>query len=112
MLWHAFKKHKQEILILALLLCGIAIWKICGVTCLWYRFTGFPCPTCKMTRALLALARGDVTAYLSYNAMALPVAAVVVFEIFHSAFGRYEKVLHLVSAAILLLNFAYYIIRL
>ncbi len=41
--------------------------------CLWHILFGIKCPTCGMTRALLALLQGDVSSYLSYHVMAVPV---------------------------------------
>jgi hypothetical protein len=41
-------------------------------TCLLKRALGVPCPGCGFTRALLALARGDVRASLGLHPLALP----------------------------------------
>lgn len=42
-----------------------------GSACPVYMLTGHPCPGCGVTRAFFALADGDVSLALSYNAFAL-----------------------------------------
>jgi len=44
-------------------------------TCLVHRALGVPCPGCGFTRALLALARGDLAASLTLHPLALPALA-------------------------------------
>lgn len=40
-------------------------------TCLFHRFTGYPCPTCGTTRGLLAFGRGAWRAALLWNPMTM-----------------------------------------
>ena len=82
-----------------------------GIPCIFYKLTSFPCPTCYMTRALLALLRGDTALYFDYNAMALPVASVFILELFGKAWGKYRYILHVYSVFVLVLNLVYYINR-
>ena len=42
--------------------------------CPFRRMTGLPCISCGMTRAVCALARGDVEAAFSYHAASIPLA--------------------------------------
>ena len=65
-----------------------------------------------MSRALLALLRGDLACYAEYNIMAFPVMAVFVCEIFGELFGRYKMALHVCSITVLAVNLLYYFIRL
>ncbi|MBP6963751.1 MAG: DUF2752 domain-containing protein [Armatimonadetes bacterium] len=44
-------------------------------TCVFYRVTGYPCPTCGMTRSLAALAHLDFGRALSFNPIAVILAA-------------------------------------
>lgn len=83
-----------------------------GITCLFYKITSLPCPTCFMTRALFALATGDLKAYADYNIMALPVALVFLSELFIGLFGKYQKVIHISSVIVLAVNLIYYAVRL
>lgn len=43
-------------------------------TCVFYRVTGYPCPTCGMTRSLAALAHLDFRQALSFNPIAVILA--------------------------------------
>ena len=45
-------------------------------TCGLRIFLGIPCPACGLTRATLALARGDLAAALRFQPLALPLLAV------------------------------------
>ncbi len=113
MSWHSFKdSYNHEIAILLLSCIIVAAYHLLDMSCPFLALTGIPCPTCNMTSAILSLLRGDVHSYMSLNAMALPVLAVFVCEIFNRAFGRYKKILHICSAAVLVLNLVYYGIRL
>ena len=51
----------------------VAYYSICNIfniTCPIKHMTGVPCPTCGMTRAMLALMRLDIKGYIEYNPMA------------------------------------------
>ncbi|MBR4072859.1 MAG: DUF2752 domain-containing protein [Clostridia bacterium] len=51
------------------------------IGCVWNYFLGVPCPGCGMTRALIALLRGDIITSLKYHFMlfSLPVLYLYVF---------------------------------
>lgn len=54
----------------SLLLCAAAITGIFlfgGGLCVFRLVTGFPCPGCGMTRALVSLLRGDIPAALGFH---------------------------------------------
>lgn len=53
-----------------------------GVTCLIKYFTGIACPTCGMSGAVLCLLNGDFEGYISSNAFALPVGAIICSLVF------------------------------
>ncbi len=112
MLWHLSKsRYKNEITVLLSCVFLIALYNLLGIPCLFYKITSIPCPTCYMTRALLSLAKGDISAYISYNIMALPVAIVFILELFHKLWGKYENIVHGFSIIILIANFTYYLWR-
>lgn len=46
-------------------------------TCVFYRVTGHPCPTCGMTRALVALTHLDLGRAMALHPLAVVLAAVV-----------------------------------
>lgn len=113
MLWHLFKRIlNSEIFILIVLVGLCAFTQLIGVTCIIYQLIKVPCPTCGMTRALCNLFVGNLNGYANYNIMALPVALVMVSELFYKRFGRYQKLLHWITFCILVINLVYYIFRL
>ncbi len=67
--------------------CYVAVAVVLGFgyvsdqsTCLWQRLTGSPCPGCGMGHALLALARGDVSAAWSFNRGSIVVAPLLLWS--------------------------------
>lgn len=58
--------------------CAFAFWAL-DIGCLFRFAMGMPCPGCGMTRAWLALLRGDVAAAFAYHPMfwAVPLAFVL-----------------------------------
>ena len=108
MSWRSFK---GEFTVLLLCAAAVGVFKALGINCLVRRITGFPCPACGMTRAALALLRGDFSGYAASNAMAVPVAAVFCGELFIKAFGKHKKWVHICTAAVLTVNLVYYIYR-
>ena len=112
MLWQLFKKEfKNEIIVLLLFVILLIICRIFDITCLFYKITNIPCPTCCMTRALLSLIKGDLRAYANYNIMAFPVFLVFIGELFNGLFGRYKAVLHICCVFVLAINLIYYLDR-
>ena len=108
MSWRSFK---QEITVLTLFLVVWGLYNIFDISCLFYELTSIPCPTCYMTSALLSLFKGDIYAYMHYNAMALPVAFIFVGELFNNLFGKHKKILHCLCVIVLGINLFYYIDR-
>lgn len=73
------KKH----FCIILMLCSVRIfYALVHITCPILYLTGYICPTCGVTRALLALIHLNIQSYLSYQPMALPLAIVVLLA-FH-----------------------------
>ena len=73
---------------------------------------GVPCPTCGVTRALLALAQGDLAGYVHYQPMALFLAAAVLLALHHRPLRRWRVALWTYVGGVLLLNLALYFFRL
>jgi len=40
--------------------------------CLWYAITGLPCPSCGMTRSVVAILDGDIRGALLLNPLGVP----------------------------------------
>lgn len=77
------------------------------------RFLGVECPTCGMSRALISLLRLDFRGYFHYNAMALPVALVLLLGMFHSKISDefLKRISLLIIILVCVINLAYYIGR-
>lgn len=54
----------------------LALWLVLEPGCLFRRFTGLPCPGCGMSRAWLAVLRGDIAVALAYHPLFWTVPAV------------------------------------
>ena len=69
---------RKHLALLALIAGTLWLFTSLGVGCPILWLTGFPCPTCGTTRALLALLRLDFHGYLFYQPFAVPLIAAVV----------------------------------
>lgn len=88
----------------------LAVFFATGFTCPILYFFKIPCPTCGVTRALLALLRLDFKAYLQYNFMAVFLVSAV-WLLIHVRLFRRRKIIYGYCAAVLLVNTAVYIFR-
>ena len=52
------------------------------VCCPFHLITGIPCPGCGMTRAFLALAKGDLITAFHYNPFSLLLATIIFLSVF------------------------------
>lgn len=88
-------------------------YSILEISCPVSRLLGFPCPTCGVTRALTALLQGQLSEYLRYHALALPLVFTVLLAVHvKNLKSRWAKTLvWLLIAAVLILNIGYYIVR-
>lgn len=89
----------------------ICILKYFKMTCIFYKITSVPCPTCGMTRAMKSLVKGNFKKYCEYNVMALPVSVAFFLILFNRYLGKYKKIFVAVAAGILVINFLYYILK-
>ena len=109
MLWRSFKlKFEYEFSVIIYFIITYIICRLFNTAYIFYKLTGFRCPTCGMLRALLELLEGDISSYINYNAMALPVAIVFAAELFANRMGKYQKFVHILCVLILILNLLYY----
>lgn len=68
------------------------------------------CPTCGVTRAIIALFGGDIRGYIHHNAMAIPMIAAVIL-LLHLKHIRMRKIWGSVTFFVLILNTVYYFYR-
>lgn len=111
MLWRLFKNNKSEIFILFTFVLFLIVCRFLKIPCIIYKVTGFKCPTCNMTRAILALMKGNIKSYIRLNVMAAPVLLAFLGEIFKKSTGRYKIFFDIYAAVILIINFIYYAYR-
>jgi hypothetical protein len=81
----------------------IAILPVC---CPFNLITGIPCPGCGMTRAFLALARGDLITALHYNPFSMLLAAIIIFTAFGinlRASDRFKSFLYSIFLTVILI---------
>lgn len=85
---------------LALVLNAVFLY-VSGIGCAARYFLGIPCPGCGMTRALLALLRGDVIASLKYHFMLFSVPVFYLYFLFDGRIFKNKKVNTLVLSLII-----------
>lgn len=90
----------------------LLLYNTTGVGCPIRYVLNIPCPTCGMTRALFSLLKLDFSSYFLYNPMALPLAAVILLQIYAHKHTRFKKIINAVTIVTALLIFIVYIIRL
>lgn len=80
----------------------IVLYIILPIGCPIKYFLHFDCPACGSTRAIISLLRGDIRAYFTYNPVALPLLAVVLFALHKGLFNlnRRTEMLILIPSAV------------
>lgn len=105
------KKFAANICILILFLIVVLVLRIFDVTCIFYKLTGIPCPTCYMTRAFEALIKGNIQEYFRLNAMAIPVGVSFLCLVFCNNCRKHKHKFIVFSTIILTINYLYYVFR-
>lgn len=64
-----FNSNRKYLLLLLILYFALVyiLFHIFGISCVFLKFSGFPCPGCGMTRAVLALMKFDIVSAAKYN---------------------------------------------
>ena len=81
------------------------------VPCPILALTNVSCPTCGVTRAMLALLKLDINLYLTYQPFALPLVVVALLGI-HYKFVRHQKSVKVYIYIVIVSNFVYYLLKL
>ena len=91
----------------------IVLYIILPIGCPINYFLHIDCPACGSTRAIISLLRGDIRAYFTYNPVALPLLAVVLFALHKGLFNlsrRTEMIILIPSAVCVFIVYIYRII--
>lgn len=89
----------KHLFLIAVLSAYSLVLHFSGLHCPILALTGYPCPTCGMTRALLALAALDVENYVRFHPLALPILAAVLAGIHSRLLNRRAVGLFVVAVA-------------
>ena len=108
------KLLKKYLLIGVILVVYYLICNIFNITCPIKHLTGVQCPTCGMTRAMIALMRLDIKGYIEYNPMALFMFLVVFLYLHreHVKSVTIKKWIDLCTVVVLTVNSIIYVLRL
>ena len=98
---------KKHVFFLILLFGIWSVYILFDMPCPIKLLTGFPCPACGATRALLALLHGDIQGYLHYHPLALVLVSDVLVAIHIQHTGRFKTVLWLYLIVTLIINLVY-----
>ena len=104
------KTVRQHIIYFAVICCFIAVIRIFEINCPIVYFTGVPCPTCGVTRALLSLLTLNLKGYINYHPFALPLVAAVALMLHAKLFKR-KRLVYGFVIAVLTVNFIYYLMK-
>lgn len=102
-----FKKH---IIVLIIIICYYSALKFFNITCPIKYLTGFQCPTCGVTRAMLSLLKGDINSYITYHPMAL-FLVISVLWFFHRKLFKHKLIGDIFAWGIIIANMLFYIVR-
>ena len=110
-------KNKRKIVIKHILIISfvgiiILLLNISKIGCPIRLITGFPCPTCGLTRSVISLLKLDFKAAFRYNPMTLFIILAVMLGIHRDVIPINKKITDVLVIAMAILIFAVYIIRL
>lgn len=102
---------QRHIVYISTILSVIWILNISGIGCPVRFFFGIRCPSCGMTRAILALLRLEFQKSLEYNLMTIPVVFAL-FLGFHKRLIRRKGLADILIITVAVITFFYYLYNL
>ena len=101
----------QHIKIIVIIITTMLLYDIVGISCPIRNLFGVPCPSCGMTRSLVALINFDFSLSLFYNPMTILTILLFLFTIHKDLLckPKYSKIIILLSSSSI---FIVYIFRL
>ena len=106
------KKIAFHIAIIGIVLLVVFLLDYFSFGCPIRAITHFPCPTCGVTRSLLALLRLDFAQSFSCHPMTIPLCLVILLAIHRKKIRMNSILYHILVIGTAVLTFAVYIIRL
>ena len=95
---------------LAIICFFILIISVLDIGCPFLFLFKIPCPTCGVTRAILAFLRGDLKSYLRFQPMAIPLLFAVWLALHQRLFSQKRMVWSIVFS-IVVFNLILYLVR-
>lgn len=110
LLWQDIKNMRIAILVIA-----VYIWinrTFFPVSCVWVAFTGFPCPGCGLTRAALALLKGNFKEAFQIHPFIYVIAVIgLLFCVYRYILKRNQKVFVKYVLIVLIAMLCFYVYR-
>ena len=110
LLWQDIKNMRIAILLIAVYLGLNRI--VFPVSCIWVAITGFPCPGCGLTRAGIALLRGEFKEAFQIDPFIYVIAALLVlFCVYRYILKRSQKVFVKYVLVVVIAMLCFYVYR-
>lgn len=108
----ALKPKFRKIFIKHCLIFSVILLYFSGnITCPFFKLTDIKCPTCGVSRAMLALVRLDLDMYFYYHPLAIFLVTAVLLLI-HIQYLPYKKFIYIYAITTVGVNFIFYIVTL
>lgn len=101
-----------HVIVLSVIAVYYIIMNALDITCPIRALSGYPCPACGMSRAIISLFFLDFTGYAYYNVMAVPVVLGILVAIHFGKKKEMRTFTEVYLIAVAIINIAYYIVRL
>lgn len=101
-----------HVIVLSVIAVYYIIMNALDITCPIRALSGYPCPACGMSRAIISLFFLDLSGYAYYNVMAVPVVLGILVAIHFGKKKEMRTFTEVYLIAVAIINIAYYIVRL
>lgn len=101
-----------HVVVLSVVVVYYIIMNALDITCPIRALSGYPCPACGMSRAIISLFFLDLSGYAYYNIMAVPVVLGVLVAIHFGKRKEMRTFTEVYLIAVAIINIAYYVVRL
>lgn len=101
-----------HVIVLSVVAVYYIIMNALDITCPIRALSGYPCPACGMSRAIISLFFLDLSGYAYYNVMAVPVVLGILVAIHFGKKKEMRTFTEVYLIAVAIINIAYYIMRL